>query len=776
MSASAMCQDGKWHRSPDCLTTERIAALPAMLEIICRVTSLGFAAVSRINDDAWKVCSVKDDVGFGLRENDVFRFGTVPWREMLTHRRPIVVDDAGADQSIRRLSDTERFDFRSYISFPITLSHGGLFGTLCAIGTMPARLDQTEIRGIFRQFAELIGLQLDAQRQSSGPAGSPYDEAAIASSKDDEPLATVIEHLPVAAGLFTPDGRVLLDNPSLRRLLQQGRIPGADAGTDPRWTGYAADGAVLDPRDHPFARALRGHVTLRTRLLYRTDDGFERWTRISGLPFRRRTASAWQANPPVPAVLLIVEEEQEAGRTADALHQSEARLQAAIDLIGLSPCDWDPATGALNWNARLKAIWGLPPDAQIDRSVWLSAIHPEDRPRVEEAIARCSDPAGNGIYNVEHRVIGIEDKVERWVAMHGRTEFEDGRPSGFVGVGVEIAERKREETIRRESEERFRRFAEHSTNVLWQADLESRRLTFLSRALRHVWGVAPEQLTSIESWLATIHPDDRDTAYRTVEKVGGGDVAVLEYRILRPSDGTVRRIRDTFFPIPSEDGRIRHIGGIAEDVTGRTGARIYLVDENPGSRQALLSLLQPAGYEVQVFANAAALAEIAGSLQPGCVILDMEAAGPESLTVAKALKAGGLSLPVVMIGRSHGDVGFGVRAMKAGAVDYLEKPWQPAALLTAVSAALAELRTDTERSQARDDAKLRIGALSPREREVLEGLLAGGTNKSIGRALGLSPRTVEIHRAHVMEALGVKTLPEAVLMAARAGVQPTSGL
>ncbi|HEV2544767.1 MAG TPA: LuxR C-terminal-related transcriptional regulator [Methylobacterium sp.] len=218
------------------------------------------------------------------------------------------------------------------------------------------------------------------------------------------------------------------------------------------------------------------------------------------------------------------------------------------------------------------------------------------------------------------------------------------------------------------------------------------------------------------------------------------------------------------------------MGGIAEDVTGRTGARIYVVDENPGSRQALLSLLQPAGYEVQVFPNAAALAEIAGSLQPGCVILDMEAAGPESLTVAKALKAGGLSLPVVMIGRSHGDVGFGVRAMKAGAVDYLEKPWQPAALLTAVSAALAELRTDTERSQARDDAKLRIGALSQREREVLEGLLAGGTNKSIGRALGLSPRTVEIHRAHVMEALGVKTLPEAVLMAARAGVQPTRDL
>ena len=158
------------------------------------------------------------------------------------------------------------------------------------------------------------------------------------------------------------------------------------------------------------------------------------------------------------------------------------------------------------------------------------------------------------------------------------------------------------------------------------------------------------------------------------------------------------------------------------------------------------------------------------------VILDIEAAGPESLTVVKAIKADGLALPVLAIGHSYGDVGYSVRAMKAGAVDYIEKPWQPDALLTAVSSALAELRHDADRSRARTDEKLRIGVLSNREREVLEGLLAGGTKKSIGRALGLSPRTVEIHRAHVMEALGVRTLPEAVLMAARVGVQPTDGL
>lgn len=776
MNASARCQGEPLHRVPDLSAIERVAALPAMLDVVCRVTGLGFAAVAQVSEDAWQACGVRDEVGFGLREGDRLRADTVPCRDVWRHRRPIIIDDAGLGRAVRRLPRSERLGFRSYISFPIVLRDGSVFGTLCAIGARPARLDQPEIGEAFRQFSELIGLQLDALQRPSEPAGDPRKDAVPPSSTDNDTLAASIEHLPIGAELFGSEGHALMDNPVLHRLLQRSPAPGADAGAAPRWTGYAADGTILDAHDHPFAKARRGDVALRTRFLHRADDGSERWTRISGLPLGRPAARAWRPSASEPAVLLIVEEENEAGRTAEALRRSEARMQAAADLVGLSSFSWNPATGALTWDKRLKAIWGLPPDAHVDRAVWMSAVHPEDRARVEDALARCCDPAGEGVYTLEHRVIGIGDGVERWVATHGRTEFEDGRPTGVVGVALDITERKRDETVQHEREERFRRFAEHSTNVLWLANLESRRLTYLSRAIRHVWGVAPERLRSIDSWLATIHPDDRDSANRTVEQVGDGDVVVLEYRILRPSDGIVRRIRDTFFPIRSEDGRIRHMGGIAEDVTGRTGARIYVVDEDAASRQALLTLLQPAGYEVQVFANATALAEIAGSLQPGCVILDIEAAGPESLTVAKALKAGRLALPVLVIGRSHGDVGLGVRAMKAGAVDYLEKPWQPAALLTAVSAALAELRTDSERSQARDDAKLRIGALSAREREVLEGLLAGGTNKSIGRALGLSPRTVEIHRAHVMETLGVKTLPEAVLMAARAGVQPTDSL
>ena len=112
--------------------------------------------------------------------------------------------------------------------------------------------------------------------------------------------------------------------------------------------------------------------------------------------------------------------------------------------------------------------------------------------------------------------------------------------------------------------------------------------------------------------------------------------------------------------------------------------------------------------------------------------------------------------------------------MKAGAVDYLELPHEPEQLLGAVASALADIREAAEQDRAAALAKARVAGMPPREREVLDGLLAGGTNKTIARDLKISPRTVEFHRAHIMERLGARTLPEAVLIAAAAGLRPRS--
>ena len=134
-------------------------------------------------------------------------------------------------------------------------------------------------------------------------------------------------------------------------------------------------------------------------------------------------------------------------RTQRAFRQSEARLKAAVDLVGLGQYSWDPQTNGLEWDERVKALWGLPPEALIDYDVFRAGIHPDDLARVEEAIANCADPGGDGIYDIEYRVIGA-DKVERWIATRGQTAFEGGSPVGFLGVALEVTERKRAEAAR----------------------------------------------------------------------------------------------------------------------------------------------------------------------------------------------------------------------------------------------------------------------------------------------------------------------------------------
>ena len=138
----------------------------------------------------------------------------------------------------------------------------------------------------------------------------------------------------------------------------------------------------------------------------------------------------------------------------------------------------------------------------------------------------------------------------------------------------------------------------------------------------------------------------------------------------------------------------------------------------------------------------------------------------------RELKARRIALPVIVVGECQGDVAMAVQAMRAGATDYLEASCSPERLLDAVASAMAGIRDTAERDRALDLARARVAAMSSREREVLGGLLAGGTNKTIARGLGISPRTVEAHRAHVMERLGARTLPEAVIVATSAGLSP----
>jgi FixJ family two-component response regulator len=138
------------------------------------------------------------------------------------------------------------------------------------------------------------------------------------------------------------------------------------------------------------------------------------------------------------------------------------------------------------------------------------------------------------------------------------------------------------------------------------------------------------------------------------------------------------------------------------------------------------------------------------------------------------MKANASPLPLLVIGASGGDVTMAVQAMKAGAADWIEMPCDEAVLVGAIASALAEIRHSAEQNREVMLVRARIAGMSGRERQVLEGLLAGGTNKIIARDLGISPRTVELYRASVMEKLGVQNLTQAVLLSAAAGIRPAT--
>ena len=191
---------------------------------------------------------------------------------------------------------------------------------------------------------------------------------------------------------------------------------------------------------------------------------------------------------------------------------------------------------------------------------------------------------------------------------------------------------------------------------------------------------------------------------------------------------------------------------------------IYLVDDEEAIRRSVGFLLRSAGYRIEPFVSGVEFLKKARDLEPGCVLLDIRMPGMDGLEVQQALTEQGIALPVIIM-TGHGDITTAVRAMKAGAVDFIEKPFEKPALLAAITIASARLKNDDRRRSRAEEASTRLNVLTPRERDVLNGLVEGLPNKTIAFDLGISPRTVEIHRANLMAKLGVKSLSEALRIA-----------
>jgi two-component system, LuxR family, response regulator FixJ len=191
---------------------------------------------------------------------------------------------------------------------------------------------------------------------------------------------------------------------------------------------------------------------------------------------------------------------------------------------------------------------------------------------------------------------------------------------------------------------------------------------------------------------------------------------------------------------------------------------VHVIDDDESARESLTFLLETADFRVRTYDSGKAFLDTVPGMEAGCVITDVWMPEIGGLEIVRSLKKLKLDIPVIVI-TGHSDVPLAVEAMKAGAADFIEKPYDGEALLAAVRSALNTRRLDAQRDGERAQIQERLAALSPRERQVLEGLVAGHPNKTIAHELGISSRTVEIYRANVTAKMQATSLSHLVRMA-----------
>ena len=191
---------------------------------------------------------------------------------------------------------------------------------------------------------------------------------------------------------------------------------------------------------------------------------------------------------------------------------------------------------------------------------------------------------------------------------------------------------------------------------------------------------------------------------------------------------------------------------------------VHLVDDDPSVRRSVAFMLKTFGHLVEAYEFGDDLLRAASHMRTGCILLDIRMPGLDGLETQEELRKRGVALPIIIM-TGHGDVSLAVSAMKAGAIDFIEKPVDSDVLMSALAVAFGRLSNKAATGERKRDAEVRLRSLTPRENDVLKGLAQGLPNKTIAYDLGISPRTVEIHRGNLMTKLGVRSLSEALRIA-----------
>ncbi|MCC2977036.1 PAS domain-containing protein [Sphingomonas sp. PL-96] len=512
-----------------------------------------------------------------------------------------------------------------------------------------------------------------------------------------------------------------------------------------------------------FATARSGKATWHEnkRLLLERGHGLEEtWWTFSFSPVRDagdRVAgilcTTWETTKLVLA-------EREAARQAAELTRFSALVPELLWVTrGPGYTDWA--------NQRMIDFLGLDPATR--GADWPSVVHPDD----VQAVALRFEKAQRQRVTFESRHrLRRADGEYRWVLARSEPVFgPDGEVEGWYGAATDMHDWHLAAEAMRSKEELFETFARSSRKVLWMIDAATQRIEYMSGDTAHIWGEqTASQITSWDDWVRTVHPEDRDRQTDFLPRLLDGELISEEYRVIG-DHGLVRRVRETLFPIPDKEGHIHSVGGIAERIDADEVHQVYLVGLEPVHEARLAGCFWRKGFKSQTFEAIDQFVKIAPALQPGCILF--EAGVPTSLgRILGALGSRRTAFRTIALTPHHDDAGEVRSLMKMGAFDVLpDSGGSEERLLRIVREALLSLSAaPNDAVPAAQSARQRLLALSAREREVLTRLMAGLSSKLIAKELGLSPRTVEVHRAKIKERLQVGTLSEALALAASAGL------
>jgi len=460
----------------------------------------------------------------------------------------------------------------------------------------------------------------------------------------------------------------------------------------------------------------------------------------------------------VGGVLGIVYETTRRLRSAETLRASEAALRTVADTASGLLWRCDPG-GRMTWiNQRMEDYLGGP---TLGEAHWDDRVHPDDISEAERAHAACATDGSS--FEVQQRLLGGDGRY-RWFLIRGQQVVDaQGAVIEWCGSAADIEDWRAAAEGLDQRDQLLRDFHGAEATFLWVADIATRQLEPTNPEVRAAWGLTGEGAIRWEDWTDTIHPDDRAAFAAAFDQAAIGHSTQIRFRRLS-SVGSARTCQLTAFPL---GGKREKIGGLVVELGGEDDPRVYLVNDQGGDEQDLSRALKARGFRVRVFNGVKDFERLCGDLRPGAVVVSVGADAGPALKTAAALKAAP-HLGWLAIGDFEARLNDVVGLMKLGALNVLSRPAAEDVVLACQAA--FDLKAP-QRPGPTAGLTARLAQLSGREREVLRGLIAGGTNKTIAQDLSLSPRTVETHRAHLMSRLEVSTLADLIRVATEVGFE-----